>query len=162
MKIKWSFPGGTSGKESACQCRRCQRYSLEPWAGKTKWSGMGQRGAIFFFFCNQGIHTTCTLTNRGKQIAFFCMRISVYSKIIRINILKRVEILHVLKKILKFCRISQLAEAMTSKVKTERKAFLAKRNCCSSQRSPFNMGLGRKGSLSFLSYREREPGLCLS
>ena len=117
---------------------------------------------FFFFFCNQGIHTTCTLTNRGKQIAFFCMRISVYSKIIRINILKRVEILHVLKKILKFSRISQLAEAMTSKVKTERKAFLAKRNCCSSQRSPFNMGLGRKGSLSFLSYREREPGLCLS
>ena len=28
------FPGGTSGKESARQCRRYKKYSLHPWAGK--------------------------------------------------------------------------------------------------------------------------------
>ena len=29
-----SFPGGTSGKESACQCRRCKRHDFNPWIGK--------------------------------------------------------------------------------------------------------------------------------
>ena len=25
------FPGGTSGKEPACQCRRCKRLGFDPW-----------------------------------------------------------------------------------------------------------------------------------
>ena len=28
------FPGGASGKESACQCRRCKRGGFSPWVGK--------------------------------------------------------------------------------------------------------------------------------
>ena len=28
------FPGGTSGKESACQCRRHERLGFDPWLGK--------------------------------------------------------------------------------------------------------------------------------
>ena len=28
------FPGGTSGKEPACQCRRHKRHWLDPWVGK--------------------------------------------------------------------------------------------------------------------------------
>ena len=28
------FPGGTSDKESACQCRRCERLGFDPWVGK--------------------------------------------------------------------------------------------------------------------------------
>ena len=31
------FPGGTSGKESACQCRRCKRGRFDPWVRKTPW-----------------------------------------------------------------------------------------------------------------------------
>ena len=31
----WGFPGGTSGKESACQCRRCKRGGFNPWVGKS-------------------------------------------------------------------------------------------------------------------------------
>ena len=27
------FPGGTSGKEPACQCRRRKTYGLDPWVG---------------------------------------------------------------------------------------------------------------------------------
>ena len=30
----WGFPGGTSSKEAACQCRRCKRCGLDPWVGK--------------------------------------------------------------------------------------------------------------------------------
>ena len=32
-----SFPSGASGKESACQCGRCQRPGLDPWVGKIPW-----------------------------------------------------------------------------------------------------------------------------
>ena len=28
------FPGGASGKEPACQCRRCKRGEFNPWVGK--------------------------------------------------------------------------------------------------------------------------------
>jgi len=31
------FPGGGSGKEPTCQCRRCKRGSLDPWVGKILW-----------------------------------------------------------------------------------------------------------------------------
>ena len=32
-----SFPGGTSAKESGCQCRRCKRHQFYPWMGKILW-----------------------------------------------------------------------------------------------------------------------------
>ena len=31
------FPGGTSGKESACQCKRCKRGGFNPWFRKIPW-----------------------------------------------------------------------------------------------------------------------------
>ena len=31
------FPGGSSGKESACQCRRGKRLEFHPWVGKIPW-----------------------------------------------------------------------------------------------------------------------------
>ena len=34
---KLGFPGGTSGKESACQRRRRQRHRFKLWAGKISW-----------------------------------------------------------------------------------------------------------------------------
>ena len=35
------FPGGTSGKESTCQCRRCKRCGFDPWVGKIHRVGNG-------------------------------------------------------------------------------------------------------------------------
>ena len=32
-----TFPDGASGKESACQCRRCKRWKFNPWVGKILW-----------------------------------------------------------------------------------------------------------------------------
>ena len=32
------FPGGTSGKQPACQCRRYKKCGLDPWVRKTVWS----------------------------------------------------------------------------------------------------------------------------
>jgi len=35
--IYQSFPGGASGKESACQRRRCKRHRFRHWVGKIPW-----------------------------------------------------------------------------------------------------------------------------
>ena len=34
-----NFPGGPSGKELACQCRRCKRRGLDPWLGRSPGEG---------------------------------------------------------------------------------------------------------------------------
>ena len=41
------FPGGTSGKESACQCRRCKRRGFDPWVGKIPWRRAWQPTPVF-------------------------------------------------------------------------------------------------------------------
>ena len=41
------FPGGASGKESACQWRRCQRHGFNPWVGKNPWRRKWQPTAVF-------------------------------------------------------------------------------------------------------------------
>ena len=38
MRILWvDFPGGASGKEPVCQCRRCKRCRFNPWVRKIPW-----------------------------------------------------------------------------------------------------------------------------
>ena len=32
------FPGGSTGKEFICQCRRYKRRGFNPWVGKIPWS----------------------------------------------------------------------------------------------------------------------------
>ena len=41
------FPGGTSGKEPACQCRRCKRPRFYPWVGKIPWRRKWQPTLVF-------------------------------------------------------------------------------------------------------------------
>ena len=41
------FPCGASGKEPTCQCRRCKRLRIDPWAGKIPWRRARQRTAVF-------------------------------------------------------------------------------------------------------------------
>ena len=36
---KEGFPGGTTGKEPACQCRRHMTLRFDPWIGKIPWRG---------------------------------------------------------------------------------------------------------------------------
>ena len=35
------FPGGTSGIEPACQCRRRKRCRFDPWVGRSPGEGKG-------------------------------------------------------------------------------------------------------------------------
>ena len=45
--VKTSFPGGGSGKESACQCRRLKRHGLDSWVGKIAWRRKWQLTPVF-------------------------------------------------------------------------------------------------------------------
>ena len=37
VQSRLNFPGGPTGKEPACQCRRCKRCRFDPWVGKIPW-----------------------------------------------------------------------------------------------------------------------------
>ena len=41
------FPGGTSGKEPACQCRRHSRHGFDPWVSKVPWRKKWQLIPVF-------------------------------------------------------------------------------------------------------------------
>ena len=41
------FPGGTSGKETACQCKRCKGGKFDPCAGKISWRRAWQPTPVF-------------------------------------------------------------------------------------------------------------------
>ena len=41
------FPGSTSGKEPACQCRRHKRCEFDPWIRKISWSRKLQPTVVF-------------------------------------------------------------------------------------------------------------------
>jgi len=41
------FPGGTSGKEPTCQCRRYKRLGFYPWVGKLPWRRAWQPTPVF-------------------------------------------------------------------------------------------------------------------
>ena len=45
--LRVDFPGGTSGKEPACQCRRCKRRRFNPWVGKIPWRRAWQPTLVF-------------------------------------------------------------------------------------------------------------------
>ena len=42
------FPGGTSGKEPACQSNRPERHGFNPWVRKIPWRRAGQPILVFF------------------------------------------------------------------------------------------------------------------
>ena len=41
------FPGGTNGKEPACQCKRCKRLRFNPRVGKIPWRRAWQPTPVF-------------------------------------------------------------------------------------------------------------------
>ena len=41
------FPGGTSGKDPTCLCRRCKRCGFNPWVGKSPWRRALQLTPVF-------------------------------------------------------------------------------------------------------------------
>ena len=42
-----SLSGGSAGKESTCQCRRCKRHGFDPWVRKIPWRRKWQPVPVF-------------------------------------------------------------------------------------------------------------------
>ena len=47
LQQRKGFPGGVSGEESTCQCRRLQRCSFDLWVGKIPWRRARQPTPLF-------------------------------------------------------------------------------------------------------------------
>ena len=63
------FPGGTSGKESTCQCRRLKKLGFDPWVGKISWRRAWQLTPVclFQFFI--------LLSNLILMLTLWCMHL---------------------------------------------------------------------------------------
>ena len=48
------FPGGLSGKESICQCRKHKRCGFDPWVGKIPWRRKWQPSPVFLPGASRG------------------------------------------------------------------------------------------------------------
>ena len=45
--VFWCFPGGTTGREPICQCRRHKGCRFDPWIGKISWRRAWQPTPVF-------------------------------------------------------------------------------------------------------------------
>ena len=60
------FPGGTSGKELICQCRRHKSHGFDPWVGKIPWRRVRQPTPVF---SPGGSHEQESLEGSSPQVA---------------------------------------------------------------------------------------------
>ena len=63
----WGLPWWLSGKESACQCRRCRRHGFDPWVEKIPWRRKWQPTPVFLGFpCGTaGKESACNVGDLG-------------------------------------------------------------------------------------------------
>ena len=63
----WGFPGGASGKEPACQCRRCKRHGFDPWVRKIPWKRAEQPTLVFLLGKSHGQRSLVGCSPVGLQ-----------------------------------------------------------------------------------------------
>ena len=61
------FPGGASGEESTCQCRRHKRHGLDPWVGKIPWRRACQPTPVFLPWESYGQRSLVGIQPIGSQ-----------------------------------------------------------------------------------------------
>ena len=61
------FPGGTSDKEPACQCRRHKKWGFDPWVGKTPWRRAWQPTLVFLPRESHGQRSLAGYSPRGRK-----------------------------------------------------------------------------------------------
>ena len=64
-ELNLGLSGGTSGKESACQCKTRKRHGFDPWVGKIPWSRKWQPTQIFLPEKFQGQRSLAGYSPRG-------------------------------------------------------------------------------------------------
>ena len=62
------FPGGTSGKEPACQCRRHKRCGFDPWVRKIPWRRAWQPTPVFLPGESHGQRSLTGYSTQGHRV----------------------------------------------------------------------------------------------
>ena len=62
------FPGGASGKEPDCQCRRHKRLGFDPWVGKIPWGGHGSPLQCSCLENPRGQRSLAGCSPRGRRV----------------------------------------------------------------------------------------------
>ena len=74
-----------SGRESACQCRRCWRWVFDPWVGKTLWSRKWQPTPVFSWtekpggLQSMGSQRTLNTTKVTEHSTACCRKTTLYN-----------------------------------------------------------------------------------
>ena len=61
------FPVGASGKEPACQCRRCKRCGFDPWVGKIPWRRAWQSTPLLLYGESHGQRNLVGYSPQGRK-----------------------------------------------------------------------------------------------
>ena len=61
------FPGGASGKEPNCQCRRCERHGFNPWVRKIPWRRTRKPISVFLSGESDGQRSLATYGPEGHK-----------------------------------------------------------------------------------------------
>ena len=59
------FPGGASGKEPICQCRKHKRIRFDPWVGKIPWREAWQPTSVFLPGESHGLRSLVNYSPQG-------------------------------------------------------------------------------------------------
>ena len=76
LALSMGFPGGASGKDSTCQCRRCKRCRFDSWVGKTPWRRTWQPTPIFLPRKSHGQRSLAGYSPQGRNESAQLKRLS--------------------------------------------------------------------------------------
>ena len=102
--LSMDFPGGTSGKEPACQCRRHKRLRFDPWVGKIPWRRVWQPTPIFLPGESHGQKSLEGESGWGTHVNPWLIHVNIwqkplqYCKVISLQLIKINEKIIIVKK----------------------------------------------------------------
>ena len=68
LSLQVGFPGGTSGKESACQCRSHRSYKFSLWVGKIPWRRKWHPTPVFLPGESHGQRSLACYSPWGRRV----------------------------------------------------------------------------------------------
>ena len=71
------FPGGASGKEPVCQCRRGKRYQFNPWVRKIPWRRKWQPAPVFLSRKSHGQRSLVVYSPWGHKESDMAERVTL-------------------------------------------------------------------------------------
>ena len=81
LYVSWiGFPGGTHGKEPACQCRRWKRHRFNLWVGKIPWRRTWQPTPVFLPGESPGTEEPGGLQSTGLQSQTRLKRLNAHTR----------------------------------------------------------------------------------